>query len=144
MVLLCQTKYSLNPLACLQKRLTTDTERKTEEQSKRRVLLSCIFSFIQWSAGQASPQSARMLFSFQKINRVLLKSIVCETSVGRESLLEWNFTWGKNLKVGANNFERTCAVQAMIPKVLRATDFFHGLPFETKRQLQAELGLMKL
>lgn len=54
-----------------------------------------------------------------------------------------NVTWGKDLKMGANNFETTYAVQAMILKVLMATDFFHGLPFETKRPVQQELRLMR-
>lgn len=140
----CQTKYSFIPLPWLQERQTTDTQRKTEEQSKHRVLLSYIFSFTQWFGGQTSPQPVRLLFLFkEKISSVHWKIIVCETSIRRESILERNFTWGKNLEIGANTFQKTCAVQAMTQKVLTATDFFHGLPFETKRQFQQELRVMR-
>lgn len=43
----------------------------------------------------------------------------------------------------ADNFEKTCAAQAMTLKVLMATDFFHGPPFQIKREFQEKKEIVR-
>lgn len=43
----------------------------------------------------------------------------------------------------SDNFEKTCAAQAMTLKVLMATDFFHGPPFQIKREFQEKKEIVR-